>query len=61
MTAEAGDVLELEELRSFAGSKLNPRRVWIALCRQTRQMVACFVGDRSARSTRALRERIPAV
>ena len=52
--------MELDELWSFAGSKLNPRWVWIALCRQTRQVVACFVGDRSAENARALRERIPA-
>ena len=59
MPAETGDVLELDELWSFVGSKLNPRWVWIALCRQTRQVVAYFVGDRSAESARALRERIP--
>ena len=59
LPAEAGDVLELDELWSFVGSKLNPRWVWIALCRQTRQVVAFFAGDRSAESARALRERIP--
>lgn len=51
--------LERDELWSLVGSKLNPRWVWIALCRQTRQVVACLVGDRSAGSARALRERIP--
>ena len=35
------------------------RWVWIALCRQTRQIVAFFVGDRSAERAHALRERIP--
>ena len=59
MPAGAGDVLELDELWSFAGSKAHPRWVWIALCRQTRQVVACFVGDRSADNARTLRERIP--
>ncbi len=48
-----------DELWSFVDSKWNLRWVWIALCRQTRQMVAYFVGDRSADSARALRERIP--
>ena len=33
--------------------------MWIALCRQTRQIIAYFIGDRSAESARALRERIP--
>ena len=59
LPAQKGDVLELDELWSFVGSKLNARWVWIALCRQTRQIVACFVGDRSADSARALRQRIP--
>ena len=59
LPAEAGDVLELDELWSFVGAKANARWVWVALCRQTRQIVAYFVGDRSAQSARALRERIP--
>ena len=59
MLAEKGDVLELDELRSFVGSKADARWVWIALCRQTRQVVAYFVDDRSAQSARALRERRP--
>ena len=60
LPAEVGDVLELDELWSLVGSKLNPRWVWIALSRQTRQVVAYFVGDRSADAAHALRERIPA-
>ena len=59
LPAEQGDVLELDELWSFVGSKANERWVWIALCRQTRQIIAYFVGDRSADGARALRERIP--
>ena len=59
LPAEKGDVLELDELWSFVGCRANARWVWIALCRQTRQVVAYFVGDRSAGSARALRERIP--
>ncbi len=59
LPAEGGDVLELDELWSFVGSKANPRWLWIALCRQTRQVVAYFIGDRSADSARALRQRIP--
>jgi hypothetical protein len=51
--AGTGRALEL------VGSKANERWVWIALGRQTRQIVAFFVGDRSAESARALRMRIP--
>ena len=60
LPAEKGDVLELDELWSFVAAKENARWVWIALCRQTRQVIAYFVGDRSAESARALRARIPA-
>ena len=56
-----GDVLELDELWSFVYSKANPRWVWIALCRRTRQIVAFFVGDRSELSCRELWNKIPEV
>ena len=44
---EPGDVLELDELWSFVLKKSQKRRVWIALCRRTRQVVAFAIGDRS--------------
>ena len=50
LAAEPDDVLELDELWSFVRTKRNQRWVWIALCRRTRQVVACFIGDRSADS-----------
>ena len=59
LPAEQGDALELDEPRSVVGCKLNARWGWIALGRQTRQVIACFVGDRSAQSARARRERLP--
>ena len=59
LPAQAGGVLQLAELWSFVGRKLHTRWVWIALCRQTRQAGAYFVGDRSADRARALRERHP--
>ena len=51
---------------SFCGSKQNPQcleqsgtfracsRVWLALCRTTRQVVGVAVGDRSEKTCRAL-------
>ena len=39
--------------------KSSKRWLWIALCRRTRQIIAYFIGDRSADSCRALRQRIP--
>ena len=57
--AQVGEVLELDELWSFALKKSNKRWIWIALCRRTRQVVAYFVGDRSESSCRQLWQRVP--
>jgi insertion element IS1 protein InsB len=53
------DVLELDELWSFVLKKDNKRWVWVALCRRTRQIVAFFIGDRSAASCLHLWRRLP--
>lgn len=53
--------LELDELWSFVLKKANKRWIWIALCRQTRQVVAYQIGDRSEATCRKLWERVPAV
>ena len=55
----AETVLELDELWSFVLRRSNKRWVWIALCRATRQVVACVVGDRSEQTCRALWAAIP--
>ena len=60
LPSEPNDVLELDELWSFVGKKSNKRWIWIALCRQTRQVVAYFIGDRSEESCWRLWHRIPA-
>ena len=60
LTAQADDVLELDELWSFGGNKQQKRWLWIALNRRTRQIVACVIGDRSSRTCRKLWQRIPA-
>jgi insertion element IS1 protein InsB len=52
-------VLELDELWSFLLKKSNQCWVWIALCRCTRQVVACAVGDRSSTTCRCLWEALP--
>jgi insertion element IS1 protein InsB len=56
----AATVLELDELWSFVSKRSNKRWVWIALCRATRQVVACVIGDRSEKTCRKLWEAIPA-
>lgn len=54
-----GATLELDELWSFVLKKARKRWIWLALCRETRQVVAYFVGDRSEESCRGLWERVP--
>ena len=56
MPWQKGDVLELDELGSFVGNKANQCRVWLALCRRTRQIVAYAMGDRSEVSARFVQE-----
>jgi len=55
----ADPVLELDELWSFVLKKACQRWIWIALCRQTRQVVAYVVGDRSEKTCRRLWEALP--
>jgi insertion element IS1 protein InsB len=59
LPAEVGDVLELDELWSFVGSKAQQRWLWLALCRRTRQVVAYWIGDRSETGALHLWRRIP--
>jgi insertion element IS1 protein InsB len=51
--------LELDEMWSFVLKRANKRWVWVALCRATRQVVACVIGDRSQATCRKLWERVP--
>ena len=52
LPSERGDVLELDELWSFVGSKAQTLWLWVALCRRTRQIVAWTLGDRSQQGRR---------
>lgn len=52
--------LELDELWSFVKRKSAQAWVWIALCRRTRQVVACVIGDRSEVTCRRLWQALPA-
>ena len=59
MPAQEDDVLELDELWSYVGSKKNAVWLWVALCRRTRQVVAWHHGSRSLSCCRALWHKIP--
>jgi insertion element IS1 protein InsB len=52
-------ILERDELWSFVLKKANDSWVWIALCRQMRQVVAYAIGKRSKKTCQRLWEAIP--
>lgn len=51
--------LELDEMWSFVRHKGNKRWIWLALCKQTRQVVACVIGGRGVATCRKLWSNIP--
>ncbi len=59
MPVEEGDVIELDEIWSYVGSKANDIWAWIALCKRTRQIVAWALGKRTYACCNALWELIP--
>lgn len=54
-----GEALELDELWSFVYRKSDKVWVWLALCRETRQVVAFVMGDRSRATCKRLWQEIP--
>lgn len=52
---------EVDELWSFVGRKANKQWVWLALDKQTRQIIAFHVGDRSKDSAKKLWKKIPKI
>ena len=55
----ARPILELDELWTFVLRKADDTWIWIALCRQSRQVVAFVVGDRSQATCQRLWDAIP--
>jgi IS1 family transposase/transposase-like protein len=53
--------MECDELWSFVGKKDNKQWVWLAIDRDTREIVGVYVGDRSEQSARALWNSLPPV
>src|SRR5262249_43923152 len=50
---------QADEIWSFVASKENKQWIWIAIEIDTKQVIAFYVGDRSASSARELWQRIP--
>ena len=53
--------MEADELWSFVQQKANPRWVWLAMDKQTRQIIAFHIGDRSRDSAKQLWQNLPEV
>ncbi len=53
--------VEADEMWSFVGEKENKHWAWLAFDRETRQIIAFYVGDRSRHSAHQLWLRIPSV
>jgi insertion element IS1 protein InsB len=53
--------VQMDELWSFVDDKGNKQWVWLAIDVTTREIVGCYVGDRSAESAMGLWQSMPAV
>ncbi len=53
------EILELDELWSFVYRKSKKVRVWLALCRESRQVVGFVLGDRSRATCERLWQALP--
>ncbi|MDV2996877.1 MAG: hypothetical protein N4J56_006582 [Chroococcidiopsis sp. SAG 2025] len=54
-------IVECDEMWSFVDSKKNEVYIWLAIDRNTRQVVGCFIGDRTRKSARKFWESLPAI
>ncbi len=53
--------IECDEMWSFVDSKKNEVYIWLALDRDSREIVGCFIGDRTRKSARQLWADLPTV
>lgn len=50
---------ELDEMWSFVEKKENKRWIWLAQCRETRQIIAFHIGSRGRKAARKLWDKVP--
>jgi IS1 family transposase/transposase-like protein len=53
--------IQCDELWSFVGKRDNKQWVWLALDRDTREIVGVHIGDRSAQAAQALWDSLPSI
>ena len=54
-------ILECDELWSFVGKKSDPKWIWLAINRETREIVGMAIGTRTKATARKLWASLPAV
>lgn len=54
-------IIECDEMWSFVDNKKNQFYIWLAIDRNTREIVGCFIGDRTRKSARKLWASLPDV
>jgi IS1 family transposase/transposase-like protein len=54
-------IIECDEMWSFVFSKEYKFYIWLAIDRNTREIVGCFIGDRTRKSARKLWQSLPSV
>ena len=57
--AEANSILEVDEVFTFVLLRVAQVRIWIAQCRQSRQIVSFFIGDGSMDSCKRMWRKLP--
>lgn len=53
--------IECDEMWSFVKSKINKVYIWLAIDRDTREIIGCFIGDRTRKSAHKLWNSLPSV
>jgi len=54
-------IIECDEMWSFVSSKKNKFYIWLAIDRDTREIIGCYIGDRTRSSARKLWASLPPV
>jgi IS1 family transposase len=57
--AKADDVLEADELFTFVQMKMHKIRLWLVICRRTRQILTFFLGNGAMTSCKRLWRKLP--
>jgi IS1 family transposase len=54
-------IIECDEMWSFVSSKKHEFYIWLSIDRKTREIVGCYIGDRTRKSAQKLWDSLPSV